>query len=207
MQTVRVAIQASDPISLAGLTRYLSSRPELTVSVSPPPVDCDVVVAAVDRVSPDVVAMLRSWPADSSAPVVLVTGDVPEQELLNLVECGVVALLPRRQATGERLLAGIMAAAAGGATLPPDLLGSLLKHLGRLQREVLAPQRLNASGLTPREVDVLRLMADGWDTDDIAEKLCYSVRTVKNVVYALTSRLGLRNRAHAVAYALQAGII
>ena len=44
-------------------------------------------------------------------------------------------------------------------------------------------------------------------TNDIAEKLCYSVRTVKNVVYALTSRLQLHNRAHAVAYALQAGII
>lgn len=207
MQTVRVAIQASDQISLAGLTSYLTSRPELSVSTSPPPADCDVVVVAVDRASPDTLAMLRSWLPDSSAPIVLVTGDVPEQELLSLIECGVVAVLPRRNATGERLLASILAAATGGATLPPDVLGNLLKHIGRWHREVLTPHRLTASGLTPREVDVLRLMADGWDTNDIAEKLCYSVRTVKNVVYALTSRLELRNRAHAVAYAVQAGII
>jgi DNA-binding NarL/FixJ family response regulator len=56
-------------------------------------------------------------------------------------------------------------------------------------------------------VDVLRLVADGWDTNDIAEKLCCSVRTVKNVVYTLTNRLKLRNRVHAVAYAMQAGVL
>lgn len=207
MQTVRVAIQASDQISLAGLTSYLTSRPELSVSPSPPPADCDVVVVAVDRVGPETLATLRGWLSDSTAPIVLVTGDVPEQELLTLVECGVVAVLPRRNATGERLLASILAAATGGATLPPEVLGNLLKHIGRWHREVLTPHRLTAAGLTPREVDVLRLMADGWDTNDIAEQLCYSVRTVKNVVYGLTSRLELRNRAHAVAYALQAGII
>ncbi|SDZ07167.1 regulatory protein, luxR family [Saccharopolyspora shandongensis] len=61
--------------------------------------------------------------------------------------------------------------------------------------------------LTEREVDVLRLMADGWCTAEIAGGLGYSERTVKNALSSVTSRLKLRNRAHAVAYALRAGII
>ncbi len=54
---------------------------------------------------------------------------------------------------------------------------------------------------------MLRLMADGMDTAEIAQKLCYSERTVKNVIYGVTSRLNLRNRPHAVAYAMRAGAI
>ena len=61
--------------------------------------------------------------------------------------------------------------------------------------------------LTPREIDVLRLMADGLDTNEIAGELCYSERTVKNVIYGVTHRLKLRNRSHAVAYALRTGMI
>ena len=63
------------------------------------------------------------------------------------------------------------------------------------------------SGLAPREVDVLRLVAEGLDTVEIAGKLSYSERTVKNVMHGLTTRLRLRNRAHAVAYALREGYI
>jgi DNA-binding NarL/FixJ family response regulator len=54
---------------------------------------------------------------------------------------------------------------------------------------------------------VLRLVADGLDTHQIAEKLAYSERTIKNVLYGVMSRLQLRNRAHAVAYALREGYI
>jgi len=54
---------------------------------------------------------------------------------------------------------------------------------------------------------VLRLMADGMDTGEIARNLSYSERTVKNIIYAITTRLSLRNRSHAVAYAMRAGVI
>jgi DNA-binding NarL/FixJ family response regulator len=207
METIRVAIHASDRISLAGLRTSLAAQPQVIVSITPPPADCDVVVAAVDRMTAETLAMLRRWKAESPVPVVLVAGDLAEADLMNAVECRVVAVIPRRNATGDRLLTAVRVAASGGGMLPPDLLGNLLAHVGRLQSEVLAPRRLNASGLTPREVDVLRLVADGWDTNDIAEQLCYSVRTVKNVVYTLTNRLKLRNRVHAVAYAMQAGVL
>jgi DNA-binding NarL/FixJ family response regulator len=83
----------------------------------------------------------------------------------------------------------------------------LLEHLGRLQRQVLLPQGLHFSGLREREIDVLRLVAEGFDTSEIAQKLSYSERTIKNILHDVTSRLGLRNRSQAVAYAARAGLI
>jgi DNA-binding NarL/FixJ family response regulator len=71
----------------------------------------------------------------------------------------------------------------------------------------LGPRGLTFTGLTEREVSVLRLVADGMDTSQIATRLCYSQRTVKNVLHDVTSRLHLRNRSHAVAYALRHGLI
>jgi DNA-binding NarL/FixJ family response regulator len=104
-------------------------------------------------------------------------------------------------------VAAVQAAAAGDGTVPPDLLGRLLAQVGRLQREVLAPRGLAFSGLTDRETNVLRLVADGYDTAEIAGRLAWSERTVKNVIHDITTRLQLRNRSHAVAYAVRAGLI
>ncbi|MGH9283859.1 MAG: LuxR C-terminal-related transcriptional regulator, partial [Acidimicrobiales bacterium] len=91
--------------------------------------------------------------------------------------------------------------------MPPDLLGRLLGQVGRLQRHVLAPRGLTMSGLAERELEVLRLVADGFGTAEIASRLAYSERTVKNVIHDITSRFQLRNRAHAVAYAVREGLI
>jgi DNA-binding NarL/FixJ family response regulator len=54
---------------------------------------------------------------------------------------------------------------------------------------------------------VLSMVADGQETDDIARALCYSSRTVTGVVHDITQRYRLRNRAHAVAYALRTGLL
>ncbi len=61
--------------------------------------------------------------------------------------------------------------------------------------------------LREREIAVLQLVAEGYDTGEIARKLSYSERTIKKVLHDLTMRLQLRNRSHAVAYALRAGLI
>jgi DNA-binding NarL/FixJ family response regulator len=79
--------------------------------------------------------------------------------------------------------------------------------VGRLQREVLSPRGMAFSGLTDREANVLRLVADGYDTAEIADRLAWSERTVKNVIHDITTRHQLRNRSHAVAYAVRAGLI
>ncbi|MFI5935036.1 response regulator transcription factor [Actinoplanes sp. NPDC051494] len=207
MEQIRVALQASDPLSHAGLASYLQARPELLLVRSAERAEATVLVVSCDRLTSEVVATLRRSAAEAGMPVVLVTGEITETELLTAVECRVVAILPRAAVTGDRLAHSVLAAANGGGVMPPNLVGELLKHIERLQRDVLTPNGLNASGLTPREIDVLRLMADGLDTNEIAGELCYSERTVKNVIYGVTHRLKLRNRSHAVAYALRAGMI
>ena len=207
MEKVRVALHATDPVSAAGLTRLLESRADLTLVGEAHRAEADVTVIGTDRLTPEVVAGLRRAAAEVGRPVVLVVREINESELLTAVECRVVGVLPRAGATPERLAHSVHAAAAGGGVLPPHMVGELLKHVERLQREVLTPHGLNSAGLNPREIDVLRLMADGMDTAEIAGKLCYSERTVKNVIYGVTHRLKLRNRSHAVAYALRAGMI
>ncbi|WDZ83727.1 helix-turn-helix transcriptional regulator [Micromonospora cathayae] len=207
MDTTRLVLQASDQLSYAGLASLLRSSPALELLPADDLAGAQVLVFGCEQLTVDVVTVLRRSAAETGLPVVLVLREITESELLTAVECRVVAILPRAAVTGERLAHSVLAAARGGGVLPPNLVGELLKHIERLQREVLAPNGLNASGLTPREIDVLRLMADGLDTGEIADRLCYSERTVKNVIYGVTHRLKLRNRSHAVAYALRAGMI
>jgi DNA-binding NarL/FixJ family response regulator len=207
VEQVGVRVEAADPLSLAGLTASLESRAEIAVLPANQRAKARVRVVATDRLNTDVVSTLRRAAIEVGTPVVLVINEISQAELLTAVECRVVAILPRAAATGDRLLHSVLAAASGGGVLPPSLLGELLQHVERLQRDVLQPRGLSAAGLTPREIDVLRLTADGLDTAEIASKLCYSERTVKNVIYGVTNRLKLRNRSHAVAYALRAGEI
>lgn len=206
MEPVRVAVYSPDPLTVTGLSSALSAEPGVEVLEGLPSTGVDVRVVATHQLTPDVLSLLRRAAA-TRVPVVLVVNELTEPQLLAAVECRVVAVLARQTVTGERLAHSARTAASGGGVLPPALLGELLKHLERLQREVLAPQGLNAAALNPREVDVLRLMAEGMDTAEIAGKLCYSERTVKNVISGVTQRLNLRNRSHAVAYALRRGMI
>ncbi len=194
MDPVRVTAWASDPIALTGLIGHLQSRPELLVLPGNRRSEAAVLVFAVGQVNREVMAALRSAAAESPAAIVLVTGHVDVEHLGALAECHVAAVLPRTAIAGDRLVGSVIAAAHGRETSLRDQIESLDETNGR-------------SALSAREVDVLRLMAEGWDTAEIAGKLCYSERTVKNVIYALTNRLNLRNRPHAVAYALRAGVI
>ncbi|MFC4078541.1 helix-turn-helix transcriptional regulator [Amycolatopsis samaneae] len=189
------------------MVNCLESHTDMSVVGNQRRDEADVVVAAFERLSADAVAALREVAAEVGKPIVLVVGQVKESELPVAVECRVVAVLPRAAVTDERLPDSVRAAASGGANLPSNLLGTLVEHTERLYREVLAPGGLTGASLSPREIDVLRLMADGLDTNEIAAELSYSERTVKNIIYAITDRLRLRNRPHAVAYAMRAGVI
>ena len=90
---------------------------------------------------------------------------------------------------------------------PQHVFGRLLDQVGRLQRQVLNPRGLSFAVLTDREIKVMKLLADGLDTAEVGRRLFYSERTVKNIVHDVTSRLNLRNRTQAVAYALRQGLI
>lgn len=194
MDPVRVTAWASDPIALTGLIGHLRSRPELLVLPGGRRSEASVLVFAVGQVNREVMAALRTAAAESPASIVLVAGHVDVEHLGALDDCHVVAVLPRTAIADDRLVESVLAAANGRETSLRDQIESLEEANSR-------------ASLTAREIDVLRLMAEGWDTADIAVKLCYSERTVKNVIYALTNRLNLRNRPHAVAYAVRAGAI
>ncbi|MEV7043745.1 response regulator transcription factor [Amycolatopsis sp. NPDC051061] len=204
MEPVRVAVWTTDPIMRAGLTSFLQSRAELAVVEPGELTGQDMLVAYLDRVTPQVVAELRGDGVPPGVPKVLLVGELRENDILAAVECRVVAVLPRSRTSGDRLAEAVI---SGRDRLATDVLGNLLDSVRQLQRKAPASSGPGAAGLTSREVDVLRLMAEGCDTAEIADKLCYSERTVKNTVYGLTNRLNLRNRPHAVAYAMRAGVI
>ncbi|GAA1847132.1 response regulator transcription factor [Agromyces salentinus] len=207
MTRTTVRVYARDPISEAGVTSALRPRPEVRVVGPDDPEAPEVVLVVVDVFDDETMNSLRFLRRNGEARVILVASQLDDRVLVDAVECGVVGLLRRSEATVDRLLSAITAAAAGEGTVPPDLLGRLLDQVGRLQRTVLDPRGITFSGLASREVEVLKLVADGWDTAQIAKELCYSERTVKNVLHDVTTRLQLRNRSHAVAYAVREGLI
>ena len=77
----------------------------------------------------------------------------------------------RAEVTSDRLVGVIEKVRGGQAEMPPDLLAALLGQVGKLQRQILAPRGLRFSGLTEREIQVLRLIADGLDTGEVARQL------------------------------------
>lgn len=207
VERVPVYLHARDPISEAGIASQLRHRPEVRVVGQDQVDEALVAVVVVDAVDDDATQLLRWVQRRGFSRTVLVASRLDDGDLVPAVEVGVVGLIRRCDATPERLVQVICHAASGEGSLPPDLLGRLLEQVGKLQRHVLAPRGLTFTGLAAREIEVLRLVADGYDTAEIASRLSYSERTVKNVLHDITSRLQLRNRSHAVAYALREGLI
>lgn len=205
-QRLPVFVAAGDPVSRDGVASQL--RGHGIELVDERRVDPDVVaVVVVDEIDEEAARGIRSLRRRGVESVVVVATRVDDAGLLAAVEVGANGVLRRSESTPQNLVGSIQAAAAGEGSLPPDLLGRLLGQVGRLHRQVLTPRGLTFSGLTDREVKVLRLLADGLGTAEVGRQLFLSERTVKNVVHDVTSRLNLRNRTHAVAYALRQGLI
>jgi DNA-binding NarL/FixJ family response regulator len=118
-----------------------------------------------------------------------------------------VSVLPRQETDYERIARALVSARDGKLELPAGAHGWLEERIRLVQRDVLAPLDLTAAGLYTREVEVLRLLAEGADTLEIARRLSYSERTVRNIIHGLLTRMKLRSRAHAVAYALRNGVM
>jgi DNA-binding NarL/FixJ family response regulator len=166
----------------------------------------DVALVSAEAVGEDTLRTVREV-QQRGVPVVLIVADLDSHDLTAAVDAGVVGLLRRAGATPETVLTAVRGAAAGDGYLPPDLLGPLLEQVRQVSTQVLAPRGLTFSGLSERELTVLRLVSEGLDTREIGRRLCYSERTVKNVLQDVTRRFGLRNRSHAVAYAFRHGLL
>ncbi|QQC93268.1 response regulator transcription factor [Streptomyces sp. A1499] len=208
-ERVRLSVHTSDPISRAGVLSQLRQYPEIewVDTDTAEPGSGHVALLVVGSVDETTLLRLRTLVQGERARPVLVVERMREADLLNVAGCGVTSIVWRREATPARLLRAILAAHRGEGDLPADLLGTFLTRMGQLKSSAPGPAGLPTMGLAPREVEVLQLVAEGLDTAQIADKLAYSERTVKNVLQNLTSRLHLRNRTHAVAYAVRAGYI
>ncbi|WP_187368726.1 helix-turn-helix transcriptional regulator [Baekduia soli] len=107
-----------------------------------------------------------------------------------------------------------LSAVLGTTALTPSRLLTCIQAVQRLPGPPSRPRRMLvgtsppcAARFTPREIDVLRLLADGATTRDIAQRMNYSERTVKHIVHDVLVKLRGRTRAHAVAVAARSGVI
>jgi DNA-binding NarL/FixJ family response regulator len=126
---------------------------------------------------------------------------------LRAIEYGVEVILWRHEAAGQRLLQAVLAAARGDIRLPLDLGKRLRTQVGELRRSTSSRSGAPVVGMAPREIDVIRLVAEGLDTKTIATELSYSERTIKRILFDVKTRLDLRNRAHTVAYTFRYGYL
>ncbi|MTD55846.1 DNA-binding response regulator [Amycolatopsis sp. RM579] len=207
----RVFVHSSDPIKRAGIIALLGASREVTLLEDADRADADVLVLAESVVTEAQLNVIRKMRAEfereAPLPCLLVTDQFDENDILSAVQSGVVGVLPSVYATQKGLTTAVMMAANGSALLPRPLQTALLRQLHDLRREVLEPNGLTLSGLGLREIDALRLVSEGFRTDEIASKMVCSEGTVKNLLYGAIKRLGLANRTHAVAYAIRSGAL
>jgi len=203
MEPYRVLIVADDPLARAGLAALLAGQ-EGCVVVGQAAGDDDLP-GAVDVYRPDVLIWDLGWdagpaPADlpdfreSGLPVVVLLPDVTQAA--DLWTAGARGLL-LRNAAPARLLAAIAAAVLGLAVSDPALAAAL----------PLARPAPPTEELTPRELEVLRLLAEGLPNKAIARRLDLSEHTVKFHLNAILGKLGAQSRTEAVVHAIRLGLI
>jgi DNA-binding NarL/FixJ family response regulator len=138
----------------------------------------------------------------TGARVIVCTSEPSDDAVLAALQAGAVGFLRKDTLTPEALGAAVSAAAEGTGVVAPDLLGNLLKSVTSE-----ANGRPTHARLSEREQQVLALIAQGHPTREVAQELCYSERTVKNVLHDVVTKLNARSRSQAVAHAVREGLI
>ncbi|MBB4907047.1 helix-turn-helix transcriptional regulator [Actinophytocola algeriensis] len=202
---IPVHVTSTDPILRTGVATQLRSRPEVELVADPSPAAVCVVVH--DIVDDQVLQLARELRAHGNRQVILVVSTIDDAALLSVIETGACGVVARADATPERLVTAVTQASTMGGVLSPKLVGRLLEQVNRLQHQVLAPKGLKFTGLSDREAAVLRMISQGMEVREIAQELSYSERTIKNALHDVVSRFHLRNRTHAVAFAMREGLI
>jgi DNA-binding NarL/FixJ family response regulator len=131
--------------------------------------------------------------------VVMLTGSADDRVLLAAIEAGCSGFLTKEHAADE-VVRAVRAAAAGEVLIPPSLLARLLPQLNRVNRGV-------GTELSPRELEVLALVATGATNRAIADQLYLSVNTVRNHVQQILTKLEAHSKLEAVATAVREGIV
>ena len=173
-------------------------------------------VTQVREQAPDVVVMDLAMPGlggveatrliIDEAPhtsVVVLTVSEEASDVVDAIVAGACGYL-LKSASIEELIAGIRAAAAGDALISPGIAGRLLTHV---REQAVPASPWPSTQLSARELDVLKLVAEGKDNAEIAAELFISQKTVKNHISNILMKLQISNRIQAAVYAVRRGIV
>lgn len=209
--TIRILVADDHPVVLDGLVAILSTQADFEVigaatsgeialdlarGLLPDVLLLDLEMPGMNGV--EVLRALQSEPIDIR--VIVFTAFDTDENIFNAVQAGAKGYL-LKGAPREELFRAIRVVYEGGSLLQPIVMTKLLQ---RIRHEHDAPQR---EALSPREKDVLRLMARGLQNKEIALELVITERTVKFHVSSILAKLGAGNRTEAVTIALQEGLV
>jgi DNA-binding NarL/FixJ family response regulator len=178
----------------------------------------DVALRLVRELAPDVVIMDLNMPGPpgvdvirqmtSIAPltrVVVLTISADDSDVINAVMGGACGYL-LKDSSVDQLIAGIRSAAAGESLISPQIAAKMLQMLRAQRSSVDAAETIRAE-LSEREIEVLKLIANGNDNAEIARALFISPKTVKNHISNILMKLQMENRIQAAVYAVRSGIV
>ena len=213
---IRVAIAAADNIVRAGLESIVRASPSLAVVGSSS--NLDTLAALIEDYSPDVVLielglhndeplsekLLALGAVSPPAPaIVVLADDIHSDQTTEALRLGVRVLLPR-SATAEEIVPAVVAAATGLVVLHPDVFDLLLPVLPSTARTLPTSP---VQALTPREIEVLGMLAEGLGNKAIARRLSISEHTVKFHVSSIFTKLNASSRTEAVTLGARQGLI
>ncbi|HWM13027.1 MAG TPA: response regulator transcription factor [Gaiellaceae bacterium] len=139
------------------------------------------------------------------ARVVVLTISADDEDVMNAVMAGACGYL-LKDSSIDQLIAGIRAAAGGESLISPQIAAKLLRRLRATSADEVAAETIRAE-LSDRELEVLRLIANGKDNAEIARELFISPKTVKNHISNILMKLQIHNRIQAAVYAVRSGIV
>jgi DNA-binding NarL/FixJ family response regulator len=214
--TVRVVVADDQPVVRSGLAALLGSQDDITVVGTT--ADGAEAIALCRRVQPDVVLMDVRMPgmdgieatrqlarrdAGAIKVLMLTTFDLDEY-VYDALAAGASGFL-LKDVTPDALFDAVRVVAGGDALLAPAITKRLIGEFARQRPSPSTPPGV-LDRLTPRETEVLRLVAEGLSNDEIAQRLVVSTETVKTHVTRTLTKLGLRDRAQAVVLAYETGL-
>ena len=218
--TIRVLVVDDEELVRTGLRMILDAEDDLTVVGTA--ADGVQAIAETRRLRPDVVLMdirmpvldglaatrqLLTGPDPASCRVVVLTTFDVDEHVYEALRAGASGFL-LKDAPADQLIHAIRVAAAGDALLAPSVTRRLIASFTR--RERAAPSGVRQAGLaelTPREVEVLELLAEGLSNVEIGARLFVGEATVKTHVARILMKLGVRDRVQAVIVAFRAGLV
>jgi DNA-binding NarL/FixJ family response regulator len=214
---VRIVVADDHQVVRAGFAGLLDTQPDFTVVGTAS--DGAEAVRTCRELRPDVVLMDVRMPgmdgieatrqlagSDAAIPriLMLTTFDLDEY-VYDALRAGASGFL-LKDVTAERLFDAVRVIAAGEALLAPAVTRRLISEFA-LRPEPSAPSALGLAALTPRETQVLRLVAEGLSNAEIAARLVVTDETVKTHVSRVLNKLGLRDRTQAVVTAYESGLV